>query len=220
MRAFRRLAACGVPLLGFALSACSGPETAGPGMWLLSRKDPANSARADVPGRMTGAPAEVWRTSTGADVNFAAWVTVGGRDSVLVQAGRSLALLQPDGTAVWRLDRQAVRQVVRVDDFDGRGGRQALIFRGSRSITLLDLETGATVWEWTSPPSSNNVLCRFVRTGKGLRLVTFPNYSTLGVCFDFSGNAANPRVVWRKDYSDKFTKGYGPSFVPASSTIY
>ncbi len=198
-----------------ALSACSGPAAAGKGQWLLSRKDPANSARADVPGRMTEAPVEVWRTSTGADVLFAARVTAAGEEAVLVQAGRTLALLRPDGSAAWRLDRRAVRQVVRIDDFDGRGQTQALVFRGSRSITLLDLATGAALWDWTSPPSSNNVLCRFIKTGKGVRLITFPNYSTLGICFDFTDGAGNPRTVWQKDYSDRFTKGYGPSFILA-----
>ncbi|OGD19134.1 MAG: hypothetical protein A2W03_05860 [Candidatus Aminicenantes bacterium RBG_16_63_16] len=209
-------------LLGFSLiflfigpSLNSGPAAERKGLWLLSRKDPTNSARADIAGRMLEAPVEVWRTSTGADVHFAVRVTVDGKEAVLVLAGRSLALMRPDGTAVWRLDRQAVRQVVRLDDFDGLGKTQALVFRGSRSISLLDLATGATLWDWTSPPSSNNVLCRFLRSGRGLRLLTFPNYSTLGVCFDFSGDARQPRVVWQKDYSDKYTKGYGPSFILA-----
>lgn len=192
-----------------------GPETEKKGLWLLPRKDPTNCARADVPGRMLEAPLEVWRTSTGADVLFAAFAMVEGKKAILVQAGRTLALMRPDGRTVWRRDRQAVRQVVRIDDFDGSGKTQVLVFRGSRSISLLDLATGAILWDWVSPPSSNNVLCRVLRTDQGLRLITFPNYSTLGVCFDFSGGARNPRVVWQRDYSDKYTKGYGPSFILA-----
>ncbi len=201
--------------LVIGLPARSGPGPERRGLWLQPRMDATNCARADVPGRMSSAPVEVWRASTGADVQFAARVTADGREAVLVQAGRTLALLRPDGTAVWRLDRQAVRQVVRVDDFEGRGKTQALVFRGSRSISLIDLATGDVVWDWTSPPSSNNVLCRFLRAGEGLRLITFPNYSTMGVCFDFSAGAADPRIVWQKDYSDKYTTGYGPSFVLA-----
>jgi outer membrane protein assembly factor BamB len=194
-------------IIGIVLSA-ERPD----GLWLLSRMDSANWARADVSGRMKTAPGEIWRTTTGADIRYAAPVTIDNREAFLVHAGRTLALMRPDGKERWRLDRDSVRQVVRIDDFDGDLRKEVLIFRGNRDISLLDLKSGSILWNWMSPPSSNNILCRFMKTGKGIRLITFPNYSCLGICFDFSGASKNPRRVWEKDFSDKYTKGYGPSF--------
>lgn len=122
------------------------------GLWLLPRMDSSNQARADVPGRMTGAPAEIWRRPTGADVRYAATVSVEGGEAFVVHAGRTLALVRPDGKNLWRLDRQDVRQVVRIDDFDGDSQMEILVFRGNRDITLLDLKSGSVLWNWLSPP--------------------------------------------------------------------
>ena len=40
-------------------------------LWLTPHKDPSNQARADVPGRMSEAPQEVWRAGTGGQIRFA-----------------------------------------------------------------------------------------------------------------------------------------------------
>ncbi len=48
------------------------------GLWLLARKDPQNTARADVPGEMTVAPREVWKFG-GDALTYSAAISGNGR---------------------------------------------------------------------------------------------------------------------------------------------
>lgn len=207
------------------------------GVWLTSRKDPRNQARADVAGKMTSAPHEVWRISTGGDVGFVRPVRVGGQDAALVLAGTTLQLLRWSGEPVWRDLTSGVTLVMHIGDFDGSGGQEVMVRTDARTVILLDLASGKRLWAWQSEPSTNILGTVFYRTPTGIRVITFPQYSVNGCCFDFSGfrregrqrppgsadreaveglpcvGSGKPTILWQKNYGNRYGAGYGPSIV-------
>lgn len=183
------------------------------GLWLMPRKDSQNQARADLPGKMKGAPKEVWRFATGGEVRFCRIVRVNGQDAVLAQVGATLQLIRGNGKVVWREARLGVESVLRVDDFGGDGRQQALVLTDPRTVALLDVATGQKLWSWTSDPDSNFSGYALYPAGRGLRLIAFPTYSHNGYCFDFAGNVQNPKLLWQRNYADKYGLGYGPNIV-------
>lgn len=185
------------------------------GLWLTSRHDPANRARADVPGRMLTAPREVWRMATGGAVYYAREVQVGDGPAVLVQAGSNLLLQRWTGEVLWRQNRLGVSVVRRVDDFDGDGNREVLVSTGVRTVLLLDLASGEVLWTWQAAASTQINGHVFCPTGNGLRFVCFPSYGDDGWCFDFTGSRRQPRLLWHQSYAGKYGVGYGPSAVLA-----
>jgi len=184
-------------------------------MWLTPRKDSLNQARADVPGRMMQAPAEVWRMPTGGDVRFAAPVTVAGQDAVLIQVGTTLQLARPTGETIWQDLTLNAGTVLKVADFDGEGPQEALVRTDARSVTLVDVATGRRLWSWQCAPSQQISGHAFERRRSGLRFICFPSYSADGYCFDFAGSREQPRLVWQRSYPGKYGVGYGPSIVLA-----
>ena len=107
-----------VAMLVGSVAAADAPR----GLWLTARKDARNQARADVAGRMTEAPREIWSYGTGGAVYFARNVQIEGQDAALMQVGSTMQLVRWDGQPIWRLLKLGVGQVLRVDDFDGAGG--------------------------------------------------------------------------------------------------
>ena len=183
---------------------------AGPkGLWLTSRHDPSNQARADVAGRMATAPRGVWSISTGGEVGF---VRAGG-DKVLAQVGTSLQLTNSTGKTIWRDSKLGVGQVLRVDDFDLDGRLEVMVRTDARTVVLLDVLTGRKLWSWQCDPSTNILGSAFYKTPTGTRFITFPSYSLNGYCFDFSGSRTSPKLLWQKNYEGKYGEGYGPSIV-------
>lgn len=183
------------------------------GLWLSSRKDSKNQARADVAGKMTESPQEVWSIATGGEVSFARDVKVDGNDAVLVQVGSNLELIRWTGESIWRKLKLGVGLVMHVDDFDGDGQQEVLVKTDARTVALIDLSTGRELWSWQSDSSTFISGRAFYKTSSGIRFISFPSYSLNGYCFDFSGDCENPKLLWKKNYSGKYASGYGPSIV-------
>jgi len=138
-------------LLALASSspAAARPEPAARGLWLLPRKDAANTARADLPGNMKAAPKEVWRF--GGDhggCEYATAVTVRGQEACLVQSRTGLRLQRPDSGTIWSNPRLGIGSVVQVSDYDGDGAAEALVTLGTRGFALVELTSS----EGTSRP--------------------------------------------------------------------
>jgi len=184
------------------------------GLWLTSRKDPANWARADVPAQMAAAPKEIWRYPIGGEVTFTASVRVQGEEMLLAQAGATLQLVRWDGTVVWNYARPGIGWVMRVDDFDGDGQPEALVTLDGRTLALFDVATGAMLWRWQAAPSTFISGYAFQTTPAGLRFYCFPSYSTDGYCFDFTGSRT-PKLRWKQNYAGRYDAGFGPSIVLA-----
>jgi hypothetical protein len=205
-------------LMYFAASAFAygGEDNDLRGNWLTPRMDIANRARADVPGDMNTAPREVWSMETGGEVGYARAVKLrGGKEALLALTGANLELRTWDGAPIWRKTQDDTRQVMHVGDFDGDGSLEVMALCSTRRPTLYDLETGKKRWSWESPPSSAIIRSQFLETKTGIRFITFPTYSVKGFCFDFSGSLDRPVFVWERDYSGKYTSGYGPSILLA-----
>ena len=86
------------------------------GLWLLSRKDPQNTARADVAGKMNDAPVEVW--AYGGDTTsfaYAVPITFGGKPGYLLQPHSGLRAVRPDGAVLWERPTLGITGVVGVD---------------------------------------------------------------------------------------------------------
>ncbi len=190
-------------------------QAAPKGLWLTPRKDATNQARADVPGDMTSAPDEVWRMPTGGSISYARDVTVDGRDAVLVQVGTTLQLLSWRGEVIWQELTLGIGTVFRVDDFDNDGGLEVLARTNVRTAVVLSVATGEELWRWEAPASTQVIGHAFRRTETGLQFIVLPSYSTDGYCFDFSGSARSPKLVWQQSYAGKYGVGYGPSVVLA-----
>ena len=201
--------------IGVTLSAALAHGAESPrGQWLTVRKDPRNEARADVAGRMSSAPREVWRIATGGEVSFVRTVQVGGEEAALVRAGTTLQLFPPKaGRPLWRDLTSGVTSVLHVGDFDGDGRQEALAGTDARTVILLDLATGDRLWSWRCDPSTQILGVAFHQAPSGIRFICFPSYSTTGYCFDFSGDREHPKLLWQKNYEGKYGAGYGPSIV-------
>ena len=182
------------------------------GLWLLPRHDAGNTGRADAPARMPAAPTEIWRC--GAETGVYSFVRRIG-DDYLVQTGRGLQYLMADGEPRWSRRTLGVGVVVAVGDLNGDDRIEVLVSLGKKGFALLDLTDGTTLWEWTSPPGTFLVRYQLLDRPEGARLVVFPPFSTLGLCFDFAGTRGAPKLLWQHDFAGRYASGYGPSLVLA-----
>jgi hypothetical protein len=182
------------------------------GLWLLPRKDACNTGRADAPASLQGAPAEVWRC--GAEAGATVFVQRVG-ENYLAQVGRGLRLVTPEGKPLWSRPALGVGVVVDVGDLNGHGPDEALVSLGKKGFARIRLSDGKTLWEWTSPPGTYLVRYQLLRQDCGVRLVVFPPFSTLGMCFDFAGTRDAPDLLWQHDYAGVYASGYGPGVVLA-----
>lgn len=188
------------------------------GLWLGPRKDTGNTARADVPGDMRRAPAEVWSYGGAAGAyDFVGEVMAAGAPAYLVQRARGLALLRPDGTIAWDLPALGIDTVVGVMDFTGEGNSQALVSLGKVGFALLDVASGRMLWRWAVLAGSMIIRCQLLAIHGGVRLFAFPpcDHAALGFCFDFAGTKGVPLLLWQRDYADKWWANYGPNLVLA-----
>jgi outer membrane protein assembly factor BamB len=185
------------------------------GLWLLPRKDPQNTARADVPGRMRSAPKEVWRYGGDAgSYAFLAPVRVGGREVYFAQVRSGLRLVRPDGTVIWSQPKLGVGTVIAVEDFVGDGKCEALVTLGATEVALLDVATGQMRWKWAVPTGAFVGTYRIWRHGSQIHLICFPQNSLQGFCFDLRSRTRQPSIVWHQDYNT-YWQGYGPLIVLA-----
>lgn len=189
------------------------------GVWLLSRKDPQNTARADLPAMMPTAPHEVWRFG-GNPNNFSALFPLArdGNDLYLAQAYGALRLLRSDGALVWNQPKLGVTQVIAIDDFGHPGQPTALVILGSADLALIDLRDGHPIWTWTAPEGSNlssSGSWKIWRHADQSRLIVFPQNSLRGFALDLSQRTPVPKVLWDRTYTNAYWKGFGPQIVLA-----
>lgn len=213
MRPFASLAL----LLLLPLYACGSPQSSPPkGIWLLSRKDSANTARCDVPGDFRSAPQEVWRIGGGpASYTYLAPVKLGGKIAYFAQARGGLRLVSQAGRVLWSHPNFGAAFVAATEDFDGDGRPEALVNTGSVAWKLVDAATGATRWTHEAPSGAIVANYQILRRGPIRRLYQFPQNSLLGECIDLSGSKRSPVLVWRREYPNAYWKGFGPVIVLA-----
>ena len=199
--------ACCVPAGGRELPA---------GLWLLPRKDPGNTARADVPGNMKAPPREVWSYGYLPDsYAYAQPVRVGGKEAFFVQVRNGVQLVRPDGSIAWRQPMLGVSTVLELLQLQGRP--MALVQLGSSGLALLEAASGRIAWRWQAPPGAGlgELSVKLVRLGDRVRLVIFPHgpTATTGCCFELGAGA--PRLVWQQDYQGRYWPNFGPTIAAA-----
>lgn len=190
-----------------------GPEPRPTGLWLLPRKDAGNSGRADVAARMPTAPEEIWHY--GHETGAYRHVRRVPDHGWLIQIGRGLELLDPDGRRVWSHRTLGVGAVVDVTDLNGDGRPEALVALGKKGFALLDALNGNRLWTWECAPGAFVVRFQVLKDAHGVRLIVFPASSPTGFCFDFADTRAAPRLLWQREYPGKYEPDYGPALVLA-----
>jgi hypothetical protein len=194
----------------------TGSDRAPKGLWLLPRKDAANSARADVPGNMRLAPKEIWRFGGDAgSVEFAAPVTVRGREACLIQSRSALRLQQPNGQTLWCNRKLGVASVTEVGDLDDNGTAEALVTLGARGFALVDLANGEVRWRWMVPEGASLGAYQVLHAAEGARLIVFPQNTIKGFCLDLKRSSVQPVVLWERTYPNTYWQGFGPLIVLA-----
>src|SRR6478736_6181389 len=140
-----------------ARTAGDDPPTSGPRAstaWPLARHDPQNTARSPLTGRMTAAPRERWRMSTGGDVSFARAIRARDGDGILVLAGSVLQRIDVRGEVRWALGVLGASYVEHVGDMDGTDTPCALVRTDPRTLVLVDIASGEEQWRWVAPPGT------------------------------------------------------------------
>ena len=186
------------------------------GLWLLPRKDAANSARADLPGNMRSAPKEVWRYGgEPKDIGFAAAVTVRGKPACLIQSHSALRLQRPHGSTIWSNPKLGVGSVVEVSDFDEDGEPEALVTLGARGVAMIGLASGQERWRWLVPEGASLASYQVLHSPEGVFLIVFPLATIQGFCLDLGRSRTQPIVVWERSYPNAYWPGFGPLIVLA-----
>ena len=186
--------------------------------WPVPRHDPQNTGRSPLTGRMTRAPSERWRMSTGGDVSFARAIRARDGEGVLVLAGSAPAAdRQRTGSSAGVSALLGASYVEHLGDMDGTGTPCALVKTDARTLVLIDVASGEECWRWVAPPGT------FVGDGAGFKveegpggaaLYLFPTYATDAWCFDFAFGRRTPALRWHR--SDlPYDAGFGPSVVLA-----
>ena len=189
------------------------------GLWLMPRKDAANTALADAPGDMTAPPREVWRY--GGDARSASFIRPigdGPNRRHLVHLRRGLMLLDADGEVIWQQPTLAVRLVQGVADFDGDGDLEALVIQGMTRLALVGVDDGEVLWQWAAPEDSHLFQAEIMPRSDGARVVVFPVNTHDGYCFDFARSIREPKLVWKRDYEGRYSKNFGPFVILADMT--
>lgn len=182
------------------------------GLWLLPHRDPANTARADVAGRMRSAPRETWSIGPVRRPIQNAWSV--GRD-YLTQSGTALERVREDGRRVWIVPDVGANSVIGLLDFGGKG-MAALASVGGGNIVLIDLKDGRRVWRWAPPAKAEPGGPILWRDPSGTwRLALFPQNTVEGAVYEFSGPSTAPKALWRQTYTGKYWPNFGPFGVVA-----
>lgn len=193
-----------------------GAEPAPRGLWLLPRKDAGNTARADLPGRMSTTPREVWSVGGGRDDFIVCKrVEVGGATRYFGQVRSAIRLTDARGRTVWQNARMAVTGVLGVGDLRGQGGVEAIVTVGSTAAAMVDVATGGVVWTWSPPNGAYLGSCKLLIRPTDSRFVCFPLNTLNGYCFRLGGAGKAPELMWERTYAGAYWAGYGPQIVLA-----
>ncbi len=188
--------------------------TAG-GLWLLPRKDAANTGRCDVPGNFLIAPKNPWWIGKSRrEQDWIRPVTLAGKVAYLVKRGTALELVQADGTQIWRNGSLGVRGILDVLDF-GEAGSAVLMSVGQTDLLMVDVATGRRIWAWSA--AEGNLLGGPLvwKEGNAYRLSLFPQTSVKGIAFEFTRPNEMPQQLWQQEYTGRFWANFGPFGVVA-----
>jgi len=178
-----------------------------PGTWLLPRKDAANTARADIPGKMKTAPKQLWSVGPSQRPLQSAWA-IG--DDYLLLSGSALERVRPSGKRVWIVPDAGAYTLVGILDF-GAKGKAALASVGGGNLVLFDLKDGKRVWRWAPPPKAEQggpILWK--DTSGTWRLALFPQNTLDGTVYEFAAPDIAPKTLWSQSYTGKFWANFGP----------
>ena len=122
------------------------------GLWLLPRKDPGNTARADCPGNMKSAPRVVW--SYGHDsksYSFVRPVRIGADTAYLVRHLNGIQAVLPNGHILWEQPAMGASDVVDLLATARTDAPVILVTLGQYGLAMLDAVDGKMLWSWAAP---------------------------------------------------------------------
>jgi outer membrane protein assembly factor BamB len=138
-----------------------------------------------------------------------------GGTAVVVLAGSVLQCFSPTGVMRWALPRVSVSRLIAAGDLDGTGSGLILARTDTRTLVLLDLETGQERWRWRSDPGTfinDHAGIAVVPVAGGSRIVVCPTYAPWMIAFDLRAGTG-PTIAWRHD--GPWDAGFGPSVIAA-----
>ncbi|NLH98999.1 MAG: VCBS repeat-containing protein [Chthonomonadales bacterium] len=185
------------------------------GIWPLMRHDAQNTARADVKGRFTAPPMEVWRYGgLPPGSSYMESVQLASGEAFLRQLGSGLELVKPDGAVIWERPTAGVGTIIATMGFGSPDRQAVLATAGNNGYGLFDLATGKTLWSWNPPRNAYQGGYNFAPRAVGGRLFAFPQNTIEGHAFDFA-SLGPPREVWHERYPDTYWANFGPYVVLA-----
>ncbi len=198
----------GVFLLVAARGLLAAEHAGGPraGLWLLPRKDAANTARADIRGSMRVAPQEVWEMGPRKRPVQSAWRL---RNDYLTLSGTALERVRPNGERVWIVTDAGVSSLVGIMDF-GERGSAALAAVGGSNLVLFDLNDGRRCWRWGPPPKAELGGPILWKEKDRYRLALFPQNTLEATCYEFAAADTPPKELWSQTYTGKYWPNFGP----------
>jgi hypothetical protein len=186
-------------------------QQVGDGLWTHPRKDPANTSRSEIPGKMKQAPVERWWIGPEVRPVQSAWPL--GADTLAI-SGSALQRLGPDGAVRWTVADAGVAGPLWPMDF-GNGAYAAVASVGGGDLVQFDLRTGKRIWRWSPPPGTEQGGPILWKDGKRYRLALFPQNSVGGTVVEFDAPSRPPVQVWKQEYPGKFYPNFGPYGVVA-----
>lgn len=186
------------------------------GVWLKTGKDPANTSRSDVKGKMINAPKEIWKYgSRKLNPCCVDRIEINGQEAYLIlNNNRRLELIRPDGKRIWEQPVIGVYWVMGI--LPSKHGLRILVSQMRDTLLLIEASTGKELWKWQVPKGADAIFGWKLQELKDAhRLFVFPQGGTEGYCFEFKPIKPEPELVWRQDYADKFLRNYGPAVVLA-----
>jgi hypothetical protein len=146
---------------------------------------------------MTEAPRISAEIPTAGTLNGLRVIEASNGDARILVDDGAVRLLEVDGREVW--SRPSPGLIIASGDLRQNGGRQAL-FGAGRTLTLIDLESGASEWTFDCDPAYASVqwasVADVLPDRAGQEIMLFPNYSEEGMLINLPPQG-EVSIVWR-----------------------
>ncbi|MBA4107769.1 MAG: hypothetical protein C0485_18705 [Pirellula sp.] len=165
--------------------------------WPRAMHDRLATGFSPLPCKMSAAPRIIAEIATAGTLNGMRIVEASNREPIILVDDGRLRSLRIDGRELW--SQPSAGSMLACGDLRQNGARYALVGAG-RTLTLINLETGATEWRFDCDPAYASVqwasVADVLPQRAGQEIMLFPNYSEEGMLINLPPEG-EPSTVWR-----------------------